>query len=233
MAGTLHPPVSRALPITYPDIADQPKNVQDAVRRAYDNIYALRGQLATVVAAHNQLKTSVDQATTLGQANQQQINLVTALTATTGPSASPSSTTSIVVPDSTVTSASPAALASISFTIPSGGPAYAADFFYFLYLFYNSFTNSDATAVWVQGSVADSFGQTVYAGCQTGQSNAASGARTSANCTDTSTGTYPAGTAVTFTLYAQTSSSSVDVVSAPIAGAGPNCTFRVGIFPAV
>jgi len=71
------PPVNPAL--YYPDLSDVPQNVQNAMKRAYDNIYALRAAIAQIVVAHNQVAQQVNGLSTAGQKQQTQIVLTDAL----------------------------------------------------------------------------------------------------------------------------------------------------------
>lgn len=221
--STLHPP-QRVLPSPYPNLASHPQDLQDAVRRAYDDIYQLRGQLASVVDAHNQLKTQVDQATTTSQQNQQSILQVAALQAI---AAAGVAFVEDDVPNTVVTS-SPTSIITLALTMPSAGGPWRVFVGYSLYLDFDGFTNDTAVDFWVTD------GTNVMAGFQTGQSNAASGARTSASYFGLSpvAATYDDGVTINFTLMGQMAAHSVNVVSAPVAGAGPKSNFQLSVIAA-
>jgi hypothetical protein len=57
----------------YPNLSDQPQSVQDAIKRAYDNIYALRAGQAAIVQANNVNAAAAKSAVSLSQKTQQQV----------------------------------------------------------------------------------------------------------------------------------------------------------------
>ena len=218
--STLHP--QRVLPSPYPNLANQPQDLQDAVKRAYDDIYQLRGQMATVVAAHNQLKTQVDGLATTGQQNQQALLQVAALQAI---AAAGTAFVEDDVPDTTVTNvATP--IITLALTMPSVGGPWRVFVGYSLYLDFDSFTDDTAADFWVTD------GTEVMSGLQTGQSNASSGARTSASYFGLSPVTYDDGVTVNFTLMGQMATHSVNVKNAPVAGSGPMSNFQLSVLAA-
>jgi hypothetical protein len=117
----------------------------------------------------------------------------------------------------------------VAVTFPSGGCPCRAFISYSLYLDFTGITNQANIDFWVD----DGNGH-VMAGVETGQSNASTGARTSASYGGFSTVTYTNSAAVTFTLKGiQPGTAGATVQASPHTGSGPNSDFQVTVFPSV
>lgn len=109
---------------------------------------------------------------------------------------------------------------SLSVTMPASGCPCRVRIDYGLYLTFPN-TNVSAWAFWTNDGTAGS--THTMASLQTGQSNAATGARTSANAGGYSQVTYANGANVTFTLFGQgTGATTMTVEAAPQVGSGTN-----------
>lgn len=190
--GTIHITPARTLPTIYPNLDGESQAVQDAVKRAYDDIYQLRGNIAAVSQAHNQLKTAVDQATSLGTQNQAQINLVTALVA--GPTSAMASGVygAVILPtDLPVTGGTDTPVMSLVMTMPAGGTWRVLIGYGILY------TVAAQTKV---GSWLDDGMGNIFASDSAGI-NAANLLNNGLRSRDVSPLAYTGGTVVTFTLH--------------------------------
>jgi hypothetical protein len=117
----------------------------------------------------------------------------------------------------------------ISVTFPSSGCPCRAFLSYSLYLDFTGITNQANIDFWV-----DDGNSHVMAGVQTGQSNATTGAKTSATYGGYSTVTYNNSAGVTFTLKGiQSGVGGATVQAAPGSGSGPNSDFQVTVVPSV
>lgn len=117
----------------------------------------------------------------------------------------------------------------ISVVFPSSGCPCRAFLSYSLYLDFTGITNQANIDFWV-----DDGGGHVMAGVETGQSNATTGAKTSASYGGFSNVTYANGANVTFTLKGiQPGTAGATVQAAPHTGSGPNSDFQVTVMPSV
>jgi len=117
----------------------------------------------------------------------------------------------------------------VSVTFPSSGCPCRAFISYSLYLDFTGITNQASIDFWV-----DDGNSHQMAGVQTGQSNASTGAKTSATYGGFSSVTYNNSAGVTFTLKGiQSGAGGATVQASSNSGSGPNSDFQVTVIPSV